>query len=63
MALFPDRERPQDACGDCDRPCEDNPYNEDGECWKPNLFVEALVRAGEKLTDVVVALTGGRKDE
>jgi hypothetical protein len=58
MGLFPDR----DNCGGCDRPCEDNPYNEDEECWAPNPFVEALVKAGENLTDVVVALLGGRKE-
>lgn len=49
-------------CENCSKPCEDNPFNPDEECWGPHPLVEALVKAGNKLSDIVIALAGGRNE-
>jgi hypothetical protein len=35
----------ESLCASCEgRPCEDNPYNPDGECWRtPQLWADWLI--------------------
>jgi len=39
-------ERRESPCKHCkEKPCKDNPYNEDGECWQGHINRELLVQA------------------